>query len=308
MTAPPEPRSGRFDSLGLSLNYLEWGDPDAPPLLLVHGGLDCAWSLANLGEGLTDDFRVLALDLRGHGDSDWSMGGDYHTHAFLGDIAAFVDEVIGKPTSLIAHSMGARLALYLAGAVPEAVHRLVALEGLGGRRVVETEDEAANSRMRAWLEARNARLAAGHVAQVGHWLRARSHYRRRRPRPYQSLADAANRLLEGDDKKLTPEQAMYFARTNLRQEPDGRFAWKFDPVVKFHIGSEAGEPEPRSYYAQVRCPVLHVYGEDSWAYPPAAEDLAAFTDARLARIPDAGHWVHLNQPEPVMAAIRAFLL
>jgi pimeloyl-ACP methyl ester carboxylesterase len=306
MTAPAQPRSGHYDSLGLQLHYLEWGDAEAPPVLLVHGGLDCAWSWAEIAQALQADFRVLALDLRGHGESGWSMGGDYHTHSFLGDIATFMAEKIGRPTALVGHSMGARLALFVAGAAPETVSRLVALEGLGGRREV-APDEAADSRMRAWMEARNARFAAGHVAQVGHWLRARASYRRRAHRPYRDLAEAAARLGQGDDKKLTPEQALEFARTNLRADGEGRLIWKFDPAVRWHIGAEAREPEPRSYYANIRCPVLHVYGEESWAYPPAEQDVAAFAEGRLMTIAGAGHWVHFNQPARVTAEIQNFL-
>jgi pimeloyl-ACP methyl ester carboxylesterase len=307
MTAAP-PRSGRFDSLGLKLHYLEWGRADAPPVLMIHGGLDHAWSWVEMAQTLAGDFRVLALDLRGHGDSDWSMGGDYHTHSFLGDIAAFARQVIGRPTSLIAHSMGARLGLYFAGAVPGAVARMVALEGLARPRMPPVGDGENDSAMRAWLEARLARQAAGHVAQVGYWLDARATYLRKPARPYASLEEAVARLLEGDDKKLTPAQAFHFAKTGMRAGADGRLTWKFDPTVKWHIGREVGEPQTRSYYANIDCPVLHIYGDQSWAYPPAPEDLACFRRHELVVIPGAGHWVHFNNPGAVAAEVRRFLL
>jgi pimeloyl-ACP methyl ester carboxylesterase len=306
MTEDAPPRSGRYDSLGLSLHYLEWGDPDAPPVLLVHGGLDNAWCWSEVAAGLKRDFRVIALDLRGHGDSDWSLGGDYHMMAFLADLAGFTRDVIGRPFTLVGHSMGARISIFFTGAMPEAVERLVALEGVAGRRTDELLSEKAGAKTQAWVEARNARHAADHATQVGGWLRERAGYRRSPSRPYTDFEEVVERKLARPEQRLTRDQALQFARNNMRQDEEGRWSWKFDPAVRWHISVEPGMSESHSFYSRIECPVLHVYGEESWAYPPPAEDLACFRRSRLVTIPGAGHWSHLNQPGAVVSKIRAF--
>jgi pimeloyl-ACP methyl ester carboxylesterase len=306
MSESASPRSGAFDSLGLRLHYLEWGDPEAPPMLLVHGGLDSAWSWSEIAADLRRDFRVVAIDLRGHGDSGWSQGGDYHTHAFLGDLASFTAEVFDGPVSIVGHSMGARLSAFFAGAMPEAVERLVAMEGLGGGNVEELA-QSAGAKTREWATSRRARHINDHVTQVGGWLRARSRYRRKAPRPYTDVEDVVARQLARPEQRLTREQALQFAATNMRDDGNGARVWKFDPAVKWYIGAEAAECESLSYFARIACPTLHLYGAESWSYPPPAKDLAAFRQGRLVVIPEAGHWIHLNQPAAVLREVRAFL-
>jgi pimeloyl-ACP methyl ester carboxylesterase len=299
------PRSGAFQIHQLTLRYLEWGDPAAPALTLLHGGLDNARTWDEIAGALAADWRVLALDLRGHGDSGWSPGGDYLPLSYLGDIASFLKARVGWPATVIAHSMGARLALQLAGAAPEAIGQLVAIEGLGGERSLEP-DPALDARMRAWLSSRSHRRARPAAQQTGDWLRGRADLEDMAPHVHLDLDARVQRQLADDKKRLTPAQARAFAETNMRPVPGGGWTWKYDPLVRWQAAHEIVEPHD-AYWSAIEAPVLHIYGRESWAYPPAEEDLAAFRNTRLAPVAGAGHWVHLNQPAAVLAEIRAFL-
>ena len=81
------PTSQSFISQRLRLNYVDWGNPDAPPLILVHGGRDHCRNWDWVAEDLRRDYHIIAPDLRGHGDSAWSTSGDYSLNAFVYDLA-----------------------------------------------------------------------------------------------------------------------------------------------------------------------------------------------------------------------------
>jgi pimeloyl-ACP methyl ester carboxylesterase len=286
-----------------TLRYLEWGPADAPPLVLLHGGLDNAYTWSDLARLLAGRWRVIALDLRGHGDSDWSSTGDYLPLSYLGDIAAFLKAVGGWPASVIAHSMGARLALQLMGVMPEAIARLVAIEGLGGERVAPAEGTS-DPKMDAWLAARRARAAPSLAEQAGAWVRARLNARRDQV-VHADLDGRIRKQLANPMKRLTPAQAEAFIKSSLRPQ-DGGFVWKYDPICRWQNANEIVEPQ-RPYWQAIQGPVLHLFGAQSWNYPPAPEDLAAFRRGRLVTVEDAGHWVHLNQAPAVAEAVEAFL-
>jgi pimeloyl-ACP methyl ester carboxylesterase len=300
-----EPRPGSFRIAQITLRYLEWGDAAAPPLVLLHGGLDNARGWDDIARPLAADWRVLALDLRGHGDSDWSPSGDYTALSYLSDILGFLRATAGGPAAVVGHSMGARLALQLAGAVPEAVRQLVAIEGMGGERGLP-RDLALDDKMRDWLTERGRRRASGVTAQVGHWLRGRAELRYSPPHVHHDLEARIARQLADRKKRLTPEQARAFVESNMRPAPGGGWTWKYDPLCRWQNSNEIVEPH-HDYWAAIEAPVLHIYGRDSWAFPPADTDLAVFRDARLVVVDEAGHWSHLNQPKTVLGEIREFL-
>ena len=80
---PSGPSSSFYFSQRLKLHYLDWGNPDKPPLLLIHGGRDHARSWDWVARELRGDFHVIAPDLRGHGDSSWALGGNYALTDFV---------------------------------------------------------------------------------------------------------------------------------------------------------------------------------------------------------------------------------
>ena len=121
-----------------------------PPLLLIHGNRDHAhnwdWTAARLQER----YHVVAPDLRGHGDSQWSTGSTYAPAEFVYDIAQLVHQQQLAPLRIVAHSLGGNVALRYAGSYPEHVERLVVIEGWGGV-LPARQRPPVPERMRGWI-------------------------------------------------------------------------------------------------------------------------------------------------------------
>src|SRR5689334_6122580 len=101
---------GRVAVQGLDLHYVEWGPPEAPPVVLLHGITGHARTWDHLARALSPRFRVLALDQRGHGDSAAAADGDYRVETMAADLAAFADRLGLRRFSMVALSMGGRVA------------------------------------------------------------------------------------------------------------------------------------------------------------------------------------------------------
>ncbi len=282
------------------LRYVTWGDADRPPLVLIHGGLDNAETWGDVAVRLSKRFHVFGLDLRGHGDSDWSSTGDYLPESYLGDIARFLKDVPGWPARVVGHSMGARLSLQLMGAMPAAIAALVAIEGTGSE---SNPPDDIDPNMRDWLEKRRIRSLGSPNEKLGLWLQARLRAERN-VAVHPDLEGRIAKQLADRKKRLTPAQAELFVRTNMRKV-EGGWSWKFDPLTRWQAANEQMQPQ-QPFWQAIEGPVLHIYGAQSWASPPNEELLALFRDARLTVVPDAGHWVQFNQPEIVAKAIMGF--
>src|SRR5262249_44228952 len=138
----------------LRLHYVDWGNPGAPPLVLVHGGQDHCRNWDWVAEALRRDWHIIAPDLRGHGDSQWSSDGSYGMAGYVYDLAQLVHQQQLAPVMIIGHSLGGNIALRFAGIFPEQVRRLVAIEGLGPspKVMAERRKKSIANRMRTWIE------------------------------------------------------------------------------------------------------------------------------------------------------------
>ena len=136
------PTSNRFISQRLRLNYVDWGNYGAPPLILQHGGRDHCRSWDWVAEQLRHDWHVICPDLRGHGDSEWSPEGHYGMDAFVYDFAQLVHTLGYEKVTIIAHSLGGNIATRYTGLYPEKVEKLVNIEGLGPPPQIRREMEA----------------------------------------------------------------------------------------------------------------------------------------------------------------------
>lgn len=126
-----EPESRHYWSQRLKLHYVVWGDEANPPLLLVHGNRDHARTWDQVAVQLKDRYCVYAVDLRGHGDSAWAVGGQYSLPEFVLDVARLGAEINRNPLTIIGHSLGGAVSLEYSGVFPEHVRKVVAIEGLG---------------------------------------------------------------------------------------------------------------------------------------------------------------------------------
>lgn len=284
------PTSHSFISQRLRLHYTAWGDPQAPALLLLHGGRDHCRSWDWVAQRLCDRWRVIAPDLRGHGDSAWSPDGDYSMMAYLYDLAQLIHQLGLAPLPIIAHSLGGNIALRYSGLYPENVAKLVAIEGLGPspKMIAQRADTPISTRWRGWIEEK--RKAAG-----------------RAPRRYASVEEALGRMRE-ENAYLTEDQARHLTEHGVSQNEDGSFSWKFDNYLRIWGPLDLAPEEVNSLWSSITCPTLLCYGEKSWASNPEKDGRAGhFKDARTVSFPDAGHWLHHDRFEMFMDEVEGFL-
>ncbi len=288
--SPGGPTSRSFISQRLRLHYVDWGNEAAPPLILLHGGRDHCRNWDWVAARLRESWHVIAPDLRGHGDSQWSDAGAYDMDNYIYDLAQLIHQQDLAPVSIIAHSLGGNIALRYTGVFPDNVRRILAIEGLGPSPQVEAEHarHTIDQRMRRWIsEQRN--LAA------------------RLPRRYASVDEAFTRMKE-ENKHLSEAQALHLTRHGVRQNEDGTYSWKFDNYVRAWPPYDMTRDDIRSLWARITCPTLLVYGSESWASNPAADGRAKnFSNARVELIQGAGHWVHHDRLEEFMGLAEVFL-
>jgi pimeloyl-ACP methyl ester carboxylesterase len=285
-----EPDRATFVELNRTrLRVWEWGDPDAPAVICVHGAGDHGrmWDgfaprLAALGH------RVLAPDLRGHGDSGRLSSGHVWMASAL-DLAVLARQA-GPPVGLVGHSFGGGQAMYVAGVWPELARWLVNLDGLGPPAAAFAE--------RGLVEAATAGLDGAERA------------RRRPPRRYASVAEMVERRRRVNVR--LPDEWLEHLVRHAAVETEGGYVWKTDPVFNIGLPSEFDLEHLRAEHELVRCPVLVLTGaeHDTWSEmsdEEAAERVSHFPDARHHVVAGAGHYVHIEQPEAVLGEIAAFL-
>lgn len=284
------PSSHFFTSLRTRLHYLDWGNPSAPTLVLVHGGLDHAHSWDWVARALSPDWHVIAPDLRGHGDSAWSVDGTYPMNNFVYDLTQLVQLQGDAPVAMIGHSLGGSIALRYTGLFPDRVSKLVAIEGLGFTPAGIAEKLARPVTDR-WLD----------------WISERQGGALRTPRRYPDI-DAATARMHQENAHLSPEQARHLTIHGINRNEDGSYSWKFDHYLKSVPPHGADDAELPDFWRRISCPTLLCLGLDSWASNPIKDGRAAhFQDARLVEFANAGHWLHHDQFDRFMTEIRAFL-
>jgi pimeloyl-ACP methyl ester carboxylesterase len=281
------PTSHYFYSQRLKLHYVDWGTVGKRPLVLLHGGRDHCRSWDWVALDLRRDFHVVAPDLRGHGDSAWAIGSTYSMIDYVVDVAALLKTLDRFPITIVAHSLGASVALQYAGIYPDRVERLVAIEGLGPPPGLSKPASA--------------------TARMTQWVREMQALARRQPRPYASIEDAVARMREANPQ-LSEEQARHLTVHGVIRHEDGTLSWKFDNFVRAVSPYLFNLDDARDIWSHITCPVLLVRGRDSWAPDPDADGRAqAFRNARTVTVDGAGHWVHHDRLAEFLGHVRAFL-
>ncbi|WP_431854794.1 alpha/beta fold hydrolase [Azospirillum sp.] len=289
-TGKPAPTSRFVTSQRLRLHVTDWGNPDAPPLLLVHGGRDHGRSWDWVAQALRPDFHVLAPDLRGHGESDWAVGSSYGIAELVHDLDRLVRQEGLAPVTIVAHSLGGAASLLYAGLFPEAVRRMVVVEGTWQL------DPAFTTRSRKPVEER-----------MRGWMDQLRELETRQPRAYRTLDEAVERM-QRENPHLSPEQARHLTEHGVRRREDGTYTWKFDHHIRAIAPNRFADEEVASLWSRIACPVLLVHGGASAHGDPAALGLLAhFQDARAVTIEGAGHWPHHDRLEEFLTVVRPFL-
>ncbi len=283
----PTAHDRRVHARGLTFHYVEWaaagptqprGAAPAPlPLLCLHGITQTAHSWDEVAPELAHERRVLCLDQRGHGDSDWAPDGDYTRQTQAGDVDAITD-VLGIQRFLLAGmSMGGINAITFAARHSEKVAALV---------IVDVSPEI---QVRGVENIRNFIQASDELDSFEEFV-ARAH----QFNPRRSLENIRSRLSH-----------------NLKQLPNGKWTWKYDKALRspergFHASALLNLWDD---VRLVRCPTLIIKGGESdiLSGESAAKLQAAIPGSRLAEIPGAGHSVMGDNPAAFVAAVREFL-
>jgi len=280
------PQSRFFESQGLRLHYADWGNADAPPLLLVHGGRDHCRSWDLIARSLQPHFHVLAPDLRGHGDSDWTKGGSYSLTEYVYDLSRLVRHTAARQVAIVGHSMGGMVGLIYAGTFPQQVSALVVLDGV--TVLPNTKDVPAHERIAKWV---------GQLDQLSD----------REPRRYSTIEEAAAQM-RAHNKRLPPELALHLATFGARRNADDTYSWKFDPYQRARAPHRLSPEDHVALWARITCPVLLLHASESFLQSSETAGLANyFPNARTETISGAGHWLHHDKPDEVLGFIRTFL-
>ncbi len=222
MTAP---RDASLAAGGLTFHYITWGPESAPPVVLLHGVTGHARSWDALARDLSADFRVIALDQRGHGDSDRAPDGDYRVATMAGDLTGFVDALGLERFALVGHSMGGRVGIAYADGHAARIERICIVD-------IGPEIHAPGmERIRQMMAGAPERIESEEQA-VEFVLRAN---------PRMVEAGLRDRVRHG-----------------LKRLPDGGFEWKYDKALDGRLveipgaGHTVPADQPEAFACAVR--------------------------------------------------------
>ena len=292
-----------------------WGEPAAhkTPLVMVHGWMDVAASYQFVVDAFAQDHYVIAPDWRGYGKTPGTPGqpgigsqrsaGAHHGGTdnfwfpdYLADLDFLLDHYApDRPVNLVGHSMGGNVVMLYGGVRPERIRRLVNLEGFGMPATVPAQ---APGRYAKWMD----ELKQLHRGELD-------------MRAYDTIDGVARRLTK-TNPRLAPDKALWLARHWAAENPQGQWVIQGDPAHKIINAQLYRVEEVLELYKRLSMPVLAVEASDNsldlwWkgAFTLAQyhERIQVVPDLRIARIEDAGHMMHHDQPEALAQRIEDFI-
>lgn len=297
-----EPTSTFVSLRGCRYHLRRWGPASGslPALVLAHGWMDVAASWQFMADALSDAFvqdrPIIAFDWRGYGQTETPATDSYWFPDYLGDLDALLDTVSPEqPVDLVGHSMGGNVVMMYAGVRPERIRRLVNLEGFG---MAATRPAQAPGRLSQWLdELRQHREGAIDL------------------KSYPDASAVANRLVK-TNPRLPRDKAEWLARHWARPEADGQWRILGDAAHKIVNPYLYKVEEALEIYKRISAPVLAVEASDDslgqwWKGKYTLEEyhqrLQSVPQHHVARIEDAGHMLHHDQPQLLARLIEEFL-
>ena len=241
---------------GLRIHYLEWGQAEKPPMILLHGIGRIAHTFDHLAEHFAANYRVLAVDMRGHGDSAWAPDGAYLVEDYVKDIEGLVDQLHLKPVVIWGNSTGGRVAQVFAGMHPEKTAAVIS-EDVGPERPREIADSGA-----ARIRQEDAKGWAS-VDELFAELKSAS------PRTDEAVLRA-------------------YAQLGSKPRADGRLIWKRDPK----IANGFVPTELWRFVDQIKSPIIYILGGRSTIVPAATQDQLKKTlpQVQIVTLPGLGHY------------------
>ena len=270
----PADKSVRVD--GMNFHYLEWGDPSNPSILMLHGNSQQAHSWDFVSLALSEQFHIVVLDQRGHGDSDWAGDGDYSIEAQQKDIDGFVQAVGLDDFTLMGHSMGGRNSYVWASRHPGALKALV---------IVDTGPQT-------------QRAGASRIQQF-----------KELPDELDSIDEFVQRVQEYTGR--SQEQVLGALKYSIRQRSDGKWTWKYDKVMRTPGARPPGWTAEQLWecLGKIDCPTLVLRGSrsDIFADETMQRMEQVITDCTTVTISNAGHLVQGDNPAEFLVEVGKFL-
>jgi pimeloyl-ACP methyl ester carboxylesterase len=273
------PRDRDLVARGMRFHYLDWGHENKRPILFLHGGGLTAHTFDLVCLALRADYWCLALDQRGHGDSEWSPVMDYDTTTQAEDAAAFIESLGLQRPVVVGMSMGGMNAIEYAGTHRDVPAALVIID-------VGPELQAQGT----------ARIRSFMSEQL----------------EFESLDELIERAVQFNPRR-DPLILQRSLRTNLRQTPKGSWVWKWDPRPRSKPRDEQAMVERRlrlwNQVALIDCPTLVIRGAESdvFSRENAETFVGRLRNGRLRIVEGAGHTVQGDNPAGLTREIRAFL-
>jgi esterase len=267
------PYQDRFITVnGLRLHYLDWGADGKQPFIMLHGIGRIAHSFDHIAPKFNQNYHVIAIDMRGHGDSAWSPEGAYLVEDYAKDLAAFIAQLNLRNVVLLGNSTGGRVVQVYAGTHPERIAKLI-VEDVGPERTNE--------------------IASGFARRV-----------QQEENGWASEDELVASLMRAGSTVSEDLQRNY-AHFGSKRRADGRIVWKRDPnLVKGFIPTELW-----TQVLNIRCPTIYILGGASSIVPPDTqqklrENLPA---VQIVTMPKLGHYPHQEAPREYIRIVQAFL-
>ncbi|MGZ8521384.1 MAG: alpha/beta fold hydrolase [Candidatus Binatia bacterium] len=283
-----QPQRRHYVHDGLKMHYWEWGDPKEETYVFVHGVRDQGRSWDHFLDELISRGvpikHAVALDLRGHGDSEWpSTSRGYAHEDFLTDLAGLLKHLDKDPVTIIGHSLGGSMCLLYAGTFPERVKRMVLLESLGP--FARSDDEVPNIMAE--------RLKGRDYVEI--------------PFPHETLQAAAKAIQK--TFPLIPDKAALHMAQHGTNTNGGRYRWKHDPILRYRTTTAMSEGQVEAFIRRLKCPILFVYGTESdFMKSVRGHRAQLFPNAKIVPIEGAGHHIPHEKPVELAAVVVPFLL
>jgi len=260
------------------LHHLDWGNQGRHPIVMVHGSRLHAHVWNDFVRRHKDQFHIVAVDQRGHGDSAWCPGQRYDLEDLYRDLAAVIDSRGLDRFTLIGHSLGGRVSMLYAHRHPEKLERLVLVDITAGRPNVSADADLSR------------------ITETPP------------PRDFESVEEATTylqRLLSRGPKDLVEESV----RFGMRRLDSGRYTWKYDPALLSRTRGAAPTVDLWSAVKEIPTPTLLQYGSLSKVVTPELAERMAATMPRctLERIENAGHALFTDQPDAFATSVARFM-
>ena len=257
-------------------HYCEWGKPSAPGLLFLHGGNQTCHTWNVICAALSDQYHCIAVDQRGHGDSEWSYEGDYAPASQMQDIVALIEHLEWPSLTIIGMSMGCLIGLYYAIKYGSSLNAFVAIDA--GPYV----EPAGAAKIKNFVD-NNQR--------------------------HDSLEDYIAAAVAFNPRR-NPQLLRHSLQRNLRRLVDGRWEWKTDNRITQQIPQLLKSiKELAQHIGNIDCPVLIMRGNDSEVFSDAnaQQFCCELKHGQYVTIENAGHSIQGDNPKALLRELRPLL-